>query len=224
MSTLEVADASRDRISRRGVHKFTERRDELAAAAMDTLAELGYARTSLRVIAQNSTFSHGVLHYYFADKVDLITHCVRLYKARCVQRYDGVLETSRTADELADGFARELTATLRDEAPLHRLWYDLRSQSLFEDSFRADVVAIDESLEQMIWRVVRRYAELVATERASAELGGAELVVGPTEAYAMFDGLFQHALLGQVSGRPGALEELDRRAGALLRRLVAPHP
>jgi AcrR family transcriptional regulator len=219
MSTLEAPVSTHDRVSRRQVHKFAERRDELAAAAMETLAELGYARTSLRVIAQNSSFSHGVLHYYFADKVDLITHCVRIYKARCVQRYDGVLDAAGTGDQLADGFARELTATLRHEAPLHRLWYDLRSQSLFEDSFRADVLAIDESLEQMIWRVVQRYAELRAAGPA-----GTGLVVGPAEAYAMFDGLFQHALLGQVTGRPDALDQLEQQAGALLRRLVAPAP
>ena len=52
--------------------KFAERRAELADAALQTLSELGYARTSLREIAQNSEFTHGVLHYYFRDKVDLI--------------------------------------------------------------------------------------------------------------------------------------------------------
>ena len=68
------------------VDKFEERRRELADAALQTLSELGYARTSLREIAQNSAFSHGVLHYYFRDKVDLIIYCVRQYKAVCVQR------------------------------------------------------------------------------------------------------------------------------------------
>ena len=52
-----------DRISRRQVDKFAERRAQLAESALLTLSELGYARTSLREIAQNSEFSHGVLHY-----------------------------------------------------------------------------------------------------------------------------------------------------------------
>src|SRR5690349_15394605 len=59
------------------VDKFEERRRELADAALQTLSELGYARTSLREIAQHTSFSHGVLHYYFRDKVELITYCVR---------------------------------------------------------------------------------------------------------------------------------------------------
>ena len=29
---------------------------------------------------------------------------------------------------------------------MHRLWYDLRNQSLFEESFRADVLEIDQRL------------------------------------------------------------------------------
>ena len=42
-----------DRIPRQGVDKFAERRAELAEAALKTLSELGYARTSLREIAQD---------------------------------------------------------------------------------------------------------------------------------------------------------------------------
>ena len=70
------------RIPRSRVDKFAERRAVLGEAALQTLGELGYAKTSLREIAQNSAFSHGVLHYYFQDKVDLILCSVRQYKLR----------------------------------------------------------------------------------------------------------------------------------------------
>ncbi|GEL24769.1 TetR family transcriptional regulator [Pseudonocardia sulfidoxydans NBRC 16205] len=191
------------RIARRRVDKFEERRRELGDAALQTLSELGYARTSLRDIAQNSGFSHGVLHYYFHDKFDLITYCVRRYKAVCVQRYDDVVTTASTASGLAAEFAAAMVATLVEDAVLHRLWYDLRSQSLFEESFRADVAEIDASLERMIERVVRRYAELAGTPS----------VCGAPMAYAMFDGIFQQALLRQLSGDPSAPEDL--RAGVV---------
>src|SRR5215510_8074869 len=120
--------------------RYEERRRELATAALQTLGELGYARTSLREIAQNSPYSHGVVHYYFADKVELITYCVRQYKAECVQRYDAIVETSESADALAPAFADALAETLVADAAMHRLWYDLRSQALFEASFRDDVL------------------------------------------------------------------------------------
>ena len=155
-----VEEGKRERIARRQVDKFGERRDQLAAAALQTLAEQGYANTSLRDIAQHSDFSHGVLHYYFADKFELITYCVQRYKAECVKRYDSIVATATTADELRTGFGSAMAATLREDAALHRLWYDLRNQSLFEEKFRADVVEIDQSLERMIWRIVSKYAEL----------------------------------------------------------------
>jgi AcrR family transcriptional regulator len=199
-----------DRISRRQVNKFEERRRLLAEGALQTLAERGYARTSLREIAQNTDFSHGTLHYYFRDKVELITYCVRQYKAQCVQRYDDIVATAQSADELARSFADGLAVTLEQDALLHRLWYDLRSQSLFEESFRADVAEIDESLERMIWRIVTRYAELA----------GQEPTCSSGMAYATFDGLFQQALLRHLSGSELALDGLRRGALRLLDHVV----
>ncbi len=190
--------------------KYTERRAELGEAALQTLAELGYARTSLREIAQNSEFSHGVLHYYFTDKVDLILCSVRQYKARCVSRYDEVTTTSSTYGELLDGFAAALGQTVRDEAPMHRLWYDLRSQSLFEEAFRADVSAIDKSLEKMIWRVLSRLAELAgAPVRAPSDV-----------AYAMLDGLFQQCLLKHLSGDRKAIAALKANVRLVVDQLI----
>ena len=197
----------------RPVDKVARRRHELAAATLKTLSELGYARTSLREIAQNSEFSHGVLHYYFRDKVDLITHCVREYKAVCVTRYDQVVASATTSDELREGFFARLTETLREEPQLHRLWYDLRAQSMFEPSFRDDVAAIDLSLERMVWRVVRRYAELSDTQPS----------VGPSAVYAVFDGLFAQALLRQLAGDEAAADDLCAGIAGVLSGLLRPN-
>jgi AcrR family transcriptional regulator len=196
-------------------HKFAERRAELGEAALTTLAELGYARTSLREIAQNSEFSHGVLHYYFTDKLDLILCSVRQYKARCVKRYDEVTTTATGFDELLDGFAAALGETLRAEAPLHRLWYDLRAQSLFEEAFRADVAEIDKSLEKMIWRVLSRLAEI----------SGKPVGLPSPVAYALFDGLFQQALLKHLSGDRKAVAAMQAQVRLAVHQLVgAPAP
>jgi AcrR family transcriptional regulator len=191
--------------------KHDERRRALAASALRTLGELGYARASLREIAQNSEFSHGVVHYYFDDKLDLIVYGVRQYKETCVRRYDGVVADSTTADELADAFAAKLVETIVDEAPMHRLWYDLRSQSMFETSLREAVLMIDNTLKDMVWRVVRRYCELAGREPA----------VSPATAYALLDGLFQQALLGHLVGRRKSLDDLATEVRELMPRLVA---
>lgn len=199
-----------ERVTRRQVDKFEERRRELANGALQTLSELGYARTSLREIAQNTEFSHATLHYYFRDKVELILYCVRQYKAHCAQRYDGIVAEATTAAELRDGFGRIMAESLEEDALMHRLWYDLRSQSLFQEEFRADVAEIDELLEQMVWRIVSRYTELSATTA----------VCPSPVAYAMFDGLFQHALLRFISDVPNTLKELTETVRSTLSLIV----
>ena len=90
-----------------------------------------------------------------------------------------------------------------DDAPMHRLWYDLRSQALFDESLRDAVLEIDASLEHMIWQVVSRHATL----------RGSDLAMPSSRAYATFDGLFEQALLRHLSGVVGVTDGL--RAGAL---------
>jgi AcrR family transcriptional regulator len=198
-------------IARRQVDKFAERRDQLAAAALLTLAEQGYANTSLRDIAQRSEFSHGVLHYYFADKFELIMYCVRRYKAECVTRYDSIVATAATADQLRSGFGAAMAGTLVEDGTLHRLWYDLRNQSLFDEKFRPDVTEIDQSLQRMIWRIAEKFAEL----------SGAPLAVTPDLAYALMDGLFQHALLRHLGGDASAATALDGNVQQILPTMLA---
>jgi len=190
--------------------KFNERRAELGEAALQTLADLGYARTSLREIAQNSAFSHGVLHYYFTDKLDLILCSVRQYKARCVTRYDEVTTTSTSFAQLLDGFTEALGDTLRNETTMHRLWYDLRSQALFEEALRDDVEAIDKSLEKMIWRVMQRLSELA----------GAPVKASSEAAYAMLDGLFQQCLLKHLSGDRKAIAAMQTSVRQVVLQLI----
>ena len=207
-----TAEHEADWVSPSQTDKFTGRRDELADVALETLGELGYAHTSLREIAQNSDFSHGVLHYYFTDKTDLITHGVRRYKQRCVSRYDDIADLAADADDLAQNFADAMVATMRGDAAMHRLWYDLRSQAMFEESLQEAVLAIDEALVQMIWRIISRYAEL----------SGIPTTTSPDLTYAMFDGAFEQNLLRHLSGDDSADASLREYVGELLRLIHQP--
>lgn len=197
-------------VKSRPIDKFDRRRDELAESALLTLGELGYARASLREIAGNSPFSHGVVHYYFHDKLELVIYSVRYYKARCVTRYDAVLRDSTSPDELIEAFAEKLAQTIREEAPMHRLWYDLRTQSMFEESLRDAITEIDATLEAMIWRVVDRYATLT----------GAPPSVPASTAYAMLDGLFQQALLAYTAAGEAVLDGLATQVRIVLPLMV----
>ncbi|MBM6591634.1 MULTISPECIES: TetR/AcrR family transcriptional regulator [unclassified Brevibacterium] len=198
--------------SRRGTGSYDERRIKLAESALRTLGQLGYARTSLRDIAANSEFSHGVVHYYFRDKTELIIFCVKHYKTQCMHRYDSVVSESTTADGLLTGFADKLVQTLSEEPSMHRLWYDLRSQSMFQEALRVDVYDIDRGLEDMIWRVVTRYAELSESRP----------MIESRAAYTMFDGIFESALRDFLADRAGTVEWIRAQVTSLLPALCTP--
>ena len=95
---------------------------------------------------------------------------------------------------------------------MHRLWYDVRTQSMFEESLREAVTMIDKTLEEMIWRVVARYAEL----------SGREVAMTPAAAYGVLDGVFQQALLAHISGSPTALDDLVAQVHGLMPLTLAP--
>jgi AcrR family transcriptional regulator len=54
----------------------TARRAQIAAAAIDTIAEAGYAGASFARIAERLGISRGLISYHFAGKDDLITQVV----------------------------------------------------------------------------------------------------------------------------------------------------
>ena len=195
-----------ERADRSAVDKFAKRRRELADSALAAIAERGFAHTGLRDISARTDLSTGILHYYFTGKDDLIAQAIWQYKSECARRYDPIVETSVTAEELIARFGVEISTTLRDEADMHRLWYDLRNQALFEDGFRDTIVAIDELLADMVWAIVEKHAEL----------RGASPTIDRETAYALVDGVFQNCLIGYLRGDLEALDKLRTRSANLL--------
>ena len=127
------------------------------------------------------------------------------YKSECARRYDDIVATATDGEELVTRVADELARTLRDDASLHRLWYDLRNQALFEEGFRDTIIKIDDLLQEMVWAIVQRYAELV----------GGEPILEPALAYALVDGIFQHELIRFLRGDPEAIDRLRRDCAGL---------
>lgn len=186
------------------------RRQQLAEAAILTLSQRGYARTGLRDIAATSEFSHGVLHYYFRDKGELITECLRLYRMQCTVDHDGDIAEASTPDECAELFAQSFAAPIEAAPSLHRLWFDLRNQAVFEAGFAAEVAAIDDALAERMWRAVQTYAHLAHATPAFDR----------AQVYALFDGLFRAGLDARLA--PGAgPEALDPTRDAVRRLLPA---
>src|ERR1700678_2558919 len=59
-----------------GTFTSTARRAQFIAAAIDTIAEVGYARASLGRIAERVGVSKGVISYHFAGKDELVREVI----------------------------------------------------------------------------------------------------------------------------------------------------
>jgi len=151
--------------------KRENRKREIAQSAISALKLYGYARTTLRDIASQSEMSLGSLHYYFEDKDELLIYCVRQYKSEFAKIISASVSGISNPDRIKTAFCTALAETISTEAELHRLWYDIRNQALFDQAF---VPVVDEIEEQLI-----EMMNPIASERKAKEL-----------LYLRFDGAF----------------------------------
>lgn len=187
--------------ARKRSEQRVETRNELASHAIVALSELGYARTGLRDIATVSGRSVGALTYYFDDKIDLISYCVRLYKEEFVRHIDAAMTGHNNSDEVKEAVTSAFAWAIEHDANKHRLWYDIRSQAMFEEALRPVVREIEDNLIAM---VVRFLAQL-----------GRPADSGQTM-YFLLDGLFRVHLQAALEGDTQAPEKLKIAAYAVL--------
>jgi AcrR family transcriptional regulator len=186
--------------------KQAEKKRELALHTLSALAELGFARVNLREVATRSGASLGLIHYYFADKTDLLTYCIRLYKDDFVRQLEEVIDSAGSLDELISRFPVALARAIDEHGGTHRLWYDVRAQALFDPAFQ-DVVA---EIENRLIGVVEHFLSRV---------NASGTVKAPWDAlsfYLMLDGWFRYFLHRHIAGDPHAGDQLRKRLMEIL--------
>ena len=187
----------------RKTQKRAEKKNRIAQSAIGALKNLGYAKTSLRDIAANSDLSLGMLHYYFEDKVDLIIYCVQIYKAEFIQTTISALQSADGRDEIITAFSGSLADSILDDWETHRLWYDIRSQAMFDPIF---VPAVRE-IEAELIRVVALGADALGSD-VPAHTG-----------YGAIDGLFRHFVqnfaMGQFTSRARVQTDFEALLGKI---------
>ncbi|MFC4261153.1 TetR/AcrR family transcriptional regulator [Marinobacter lacisalsi] len=178
-----------------------ETKNELASHAIIALSELGYARTGLRDIATLSGRSVGALTYYFDDKIDLISYCVRLYKEQFVRQIDAAMSGHNSSTSIMEAVTSAFAWAIEHDAHKHRLWYDIRSQALFEEAFRPVVREIEDNLIAMVVRFLTRLGRPVDNGQTM---------------YFVLDGLFRVHLQAALEGDTHAPQNLKTAMVAVL--------
>lgn len=191
--------------ARRNARKRTEKKAMIAESALHTLQELGYANTSLRDIAAQADLSLGMLHYYFEDKAELITFCVAAYKKEFTALLTRALDGVEGRDEVIARFSDALAGSIFTDGPTHRLWYDIRTQALFDPAFRSAVSDIEQTLVDVV-------------ERAWVLAGRSPDAYSPLH-YAIVDGVFRYLMQRQTLGDELSQPALARAIREVLDKL-----
>jgi AcrR family transcriptional regulator len=203
MSAMRKIDKIQKQTSKRQ-EKRTSKKNELADSAVEVLSQLGYARTSLRDIAQHSGVSVGVVHYYFEDRVDLISYCTSRYKTEFAQMLEATLVGGETNQQIIEAFTNELVDAIDKDADKHRMWYDIRAQALFDENFHQ---TIDE-IEDLQINIVSTFLSLLGKE------GGDSLSI-----FLTLDGTFRHYLKRRLRDDPEALTDFRKALNTMFESL-----
>tara|TARA_R110001592_G_scaffold363248_4_gene682208 strand:- start:59188 stop:59853 length:666 start_codon:yes stop_codon:yes gene_type:complete len=183
-------------------NKFETRRKSLGESTLATMGKKGYAHTSMRDIAAEAGVSLGTLHYYFVDKSELLTYCVKSFKRAFIQKVIAGCEAAGTFDELVTTFCNLCSDSMISEYQEHRVWFDIRSQALYETHFVPLRIEIERELGVMFRSFI-----------AAAEKYSGYTITMETDAVGwMFEGLFETQLFNFIqTGEPAqAKQQMDR--------------
>jgi AcrR family transcriptional regulator len=92
----------------------TARRNQIVAAAIDTIAEDGYARASFARIAARARISPGLISYHFAGKDDLIEQVVRDVLAEAAAYMRPRIQAETTGQGMLRAYIESNLAFIRD--------------------------------------------------------------------------------------------------------------
>ena len=168
-------------------------------AALDVIAERGFADTRIADVAERAGTSPALVIYYFQTKDNLLTEAVRLAEDLWYdfgyQRMSAVVGAAARLEEMIS-----TNFTPPDEVgfpDLGALWVDLWARSLRH----AEVARVREEFDAR-WRQV--IAEVVADGQSAGEFADIDRVEFATALSALLDGLSVQLVLGDPALDPPA--------------------
>ncbi len=103
-----------------------QRREEIAWALFDCLAENGHEKVTVKQIAARAHLPHGVIHYYFEKKDDVVAALVESITATYMDLFEKMLEAAApTPLERVDRMLEYLVDAFVFDRRLNRVFYNL---------------------------------------------------------------------------------------------------
>lgn len=133
-----------------------------------------------------------------------------IYKLELIETFNTIIDEATNIDEVIDTFGQCLIRSVAENSRTHRLWYDIKSQALFDPEFIETVAEVDALLIDMVNNLVVK----------TVELGGKSVELSAQHLYWMLDGFSQHFLRLQLANDTTALTGHERELRTFPQRLL----
>lgn len=132
-----------------------QKREQIVWALFDCLAENGNETISIKRIAAKAGMPHGVIHYYFEKKDDIVNALVEALTALYLEKFQTALASQADSEDKITTMIRYLVTAFVFDRRLNRVFYNL-VQMGFErqgvnaplrrllDAYRGNIQAIFE--------------------------------------------------------------------------------
>ena len=135
-------------------------RQFLIDATLDSIAEIGIARTSVSEIIQRANLSRGMIHLHFGSKDHLLVAAVKKYAEYYYQHLDQYLENAGTS---AQHRLEAIVCYDLDESVLNKwsinIWCAFRGESRERKEIATYTGTRDEKLKHLMYRAFREIAD-----------------------------------------------------------------
>ncbi|MBO9446897.1 TetR/AcrR family transcriptional regulator [Ruegeria sp. R14_0] len=181
------------------------KRRELAENAIKTIAQAGYANTTLRDIAASTGVSLGKIQYYFPEKEGLLLYCIDLSVDRFTRQLTAILDANLSPEAARSAYVELFAYSIINHANMHRLWYDIRNQAMFDGQLRGRVADVEARFIEICDELGKKFA--------AKDVTGVEI-------YVILDGAYRYFIQQSVAGMPVTAEDMTETLNRLIDRLT----
>ena len=119
-------------------------------AAIQSIADRGYAQTSVSDVARTAGMSKGAVHYHFESKEDLIAQVAEHCSAEMQERVDQAWDAAREPNEKIRCALAEMRSFARGRGPIMRVFAALLAQGVHDEKLRATLREMFEANRQRV--------------------------------------------------------------------------
>jgi TetR/AcrR family transcriptional repressor of bet genes len=197
-----------------------QRRAEIVAALLSAMAEHGYEKATIQLIAQKAGLAPGLLHYHFKTKAEILLELVRTLASLSHQRYLGLAASATSPAEKMRAYINARLAK-GDGADPHAVvaWVVIGAEAvrqpevraIYQEVVRSEAALIEELLSACCLERGRALddvralsAALLALIEGAFQLASAASDVMPVGyAAVMANALVERYMDGPVASLPG---------------------